>query len=142
MNHWSDVVYTLRFTAGAYRCSGRYIERCPFMNYIFQTYQDVIKKADPEIADTIKLELDRQTYGLELIASENITSPAVLAVQGSVLANKYAEGYPSRRFYGGCKYVDTAEELAIDRAKKLFGAPYANVQPLSLIHISEPTRPY
>jgi len=112
------------------------------MNYIFQTYQDVIKKADPEIADTIKLELDRQTYGLELIASENITSPAVLAVQGSVLANKYAEGYPSRRFYGGCKYVDTAEELAIDRAKKLFGAPYANVQPLSLIHISEPTRPY
>jgi len=101
------------------------------MNYIFQTYQDVIKKADPEIADTIKLELDRQTYGLELIASENITSPAVLAVQGSVLANKYAEGYPSRRFYGGCKYVDTAEELAIDRAKKLFGAPYANVQPHS-----------
>lgn len=101
------------------------------MKDMFQTCQDVIQKADPEIADTIKAELDRQTYKLELIASENITSPAVLATQATVLANKYAEGYPSRRFYGGCKYADVAEGLAIDRAKKLFGAPYANVQPHS-----------
>jgi len=101
------------------------------MKYMFRAYQDVIEQADPEIADTIKAELDRQTYKLELIASENITSPAVLATQATVLANKYAEGYPSRRFYGGCKYVDMAEGLAIDRAKKLFGAPYANVQPHS-----------
>ena len=101
------------------------------MNYLFQTCQDIIEKADPEIADTVRLELDRQTYKLELIASENITSPAVLAAQATVLANKYAEGYPGRRFYGGCKYVDIAEGLAIERAKKLFGAPYANVQPHS-----------
>ncbi|MBW2330731.1 MAG: serine hydroxymethyltransferase, partial [Deltaproteobacteria bacterium] len=98
---------------------------------MFQTYQDIIEKADPEIADTIKLELERQTRKLELIASENITSRAVMATQASVLANKYAEGYPDRRFYGGCQYVDMAERLAIERAKKLFGAPYANVQPHS-----------
>ncbi|MCK4727383.1 MAG: serine hydroxymethyltransferase, partial [Desulfobacterales bacterium] len=98
---------------------------------MFQTCQDIIKKADPEIADIIKLELERQTYKLELIASENITSRAVMATEASVLMNKYAEGYPNRRFYGGCKYVDMAERLAIERAKKLFGAPYANVQPHS-----------
>ncbi|MCK4389323.1 MAG: aminotransferase class I/II-fold pyridoxal phosphate-dependent enzyme, partial [Desulfobacterales bacterium] len=98
---------------------------------MFQTCQDIIKKADLEIAAVIKLELERQTYKLELIASENITSPAVMATQASVLANKYAEGYPGRRFYGGCEYVDMAERLAIERAKKLFGAPYANVQPHS-----------
>ncbi len=98
---------------------------------MFQTCQDIIEKADPEIAHVIKLELERQTYKLELIASENITSPAVMATQASVLTNKYAEGYPDRRFYGGCQYVDMAERLAIERAKKLFGAPYANVQPHS-----------
>jgi len=101
------------------------------MNYLFQTCQDIIEKADPEIADTVKLEMDRQTYKLELIASENITSPSVLATQATVLANKYAEGYPGRRFYGGCKYVDMAEGLAIERAKTLFGASYANMQPHS-----------
>ncbi|MDY6987160.1 MAG: serine hydroxymethyltransferase [Thermodesulfobacteriota bacterium] len=92
---------------------------------------DIIKKADPEIARAVELELDRQTFGLELIASENITSPCVMAIQGSILTNKYAEGYPERRFYGGCQYVDMAESLAIERAKKLFHAPYANVQPHS-----------
>jgi glycine hydroxymethyltransferase len=94
----------------------------------FKTCQDIIEKADPEIADTIRLELERQTYKLELIASENTASPAVMATQASVLANKYAEGYPERRFYGGCQYADMAEKLAVERAKKLFGAPYANVQ--------------
>ena len=92
---------------------------------------DIIRKADPEIARAVELELDRQTFGLELIASENITSPCVMAIQGSILTNKYAEGYPDRRFYGGCQYVDMAESLAIERAKKLFHAPYANVQPHS-----------
>jgi len=92
---------------------------------------DIIIKADPEIAHAVELELDRQTFGLELIASENITSPCVMAIQGSILTNKYAEGYPDRRFYGGCQYVDMAESLAIERAKKLFHAPYANVQPHS-----------
>ncbi|OEU52771.1 MAG: serine hydroxymethyltransferase [Desulfobacterales bacterium S3730MH5] len=96
-----------------------------------QTCQDIIRKADPEIADVIKLELERQTHKLELIASENITSRAVMATQASILTNKYAEGYPGRRFYGGCQYVDVAERLALERAKKLFGAPYANVQPHS-----------
>ncbi|MDY6952618.1 MAG: serine hydroxymethyltransferase [Thermodesulfobacteriota bacterium] len=92
---------------------------------------DIIKKADPEIAHAVELELDRQTFELELIASENVTSPCVMAIQGSILTNKYAEGYPDRRFYGGCQYVDMAEGLAIERAKKLFHAPYANVQPHS-----------
>ena len=92
---------------------------------------DIIIKADPEIAHAVELELDRQTFELELIASENITSPCVMAIQGSILTNKYAEGYPDRRFYGGCQYVDMAESLAIERAKKLFHAPYANVQPHS-----------
>jgi glycine hydroxymethyltransferase len=92
---------------------------------------EIINKADPEIAHAIRLELDRQTHKLELIASENITSRSVMAVQGSILTNKYAEGYPDRRFYGGCQYVDMAERLAIERAKNLFRAPYANVQPHS-----------
>lgn len=96
-----------------------------------QPYFDIIKKADPEIARAIELETERQTYNLGLIASENITSRAVMATQASVLTNKYAEGYPDRRYYGGCQYVDIAEELAIERAKKLFNSPYANVQPHS-----------
>jgi glycine hydroxymethyltransferase len=91
----------------------------------------LIEKVDPEIAHAIIMELDRQKNTLELIASENIASPAVMALQGSVFTNKYAEGYPDKRYYGGCEYVDIAEKLAINRAKKLFNAPYANVQPHS-----------
>src|ERR1044071_3492992 len=86
---------------------------------------------DPAIADVIDRERQRQQENIELIASENFTSPAVMGAQGSVLTNKYAEGYPKRRWYGGCENVDVAEQLAIDRAKKLFGAEYANVQPHS-----------
>lgn len=84
---------------------------------------------DPEIANLIKLEATRQSEGLEMIASENYTSTAVMQAQGSILTNKYAEGYPGKRYYGGCQYVDGIETLAIDRAKKLFSAAYANVQP-------------
>ena len=86
---------------------------------------------DPEIASAMAAELNRQEDHIELIASENYASPRVLEAQGSVLTNKYAEGYPGKRYYGGCEYVDIAEQLAIDRAKKLFGADYANVQPHS-----------
>jgi len=87
-----------------------------------------LKKIDPQIYEAVKKEIIRQQDNLELIASENFTSLAVLEVQGSVLTNKYAEGYPHHRWYGGCEYVDEAEELAIERAKKLFGAEHANVQ--------------
>ncbi len=83
---------------------------------------------DPEIADVLAKELDRQQRTLEMIASENFVPQAVLECQGSVLTNKYAEGYPGRRYYGGCEFVDIAEQLAIDRAKELFGAEHANVQ--------------
>ena len=92
---------------------------------------DELSKVDPEIAKEIDCELNRQRNKLELIASENIVSQAVLTAQGSVLTNKYAEGYPGKRYNGGCEYVDVVEQLAIDRAKKLFGAEYANVQPHS-----------
>ena len=92
---------------------------------------DTLKQSDPEIAKEIDLELNRQRTKLELIASENIVSKAVMEAQGSVLTNKYAEGYPGKRYNGGCEYVDVDEQLAIDRAKKLFGAAYANVQPHS-----------
>ena len=92
---------------------------------------DTLKQSDPEIAKEIDLELNRQRTKLELIASENIVSKAVMEAQGSVLTNNYAEGYPGKRYYGGCEYVDVVEQLAIDRAKKLFGAAYANVQPHS-----------
>src|SRR6187200_2971748 len=92
---------------------------------------DDLRQTDPEIAGVVLAELDRQRGGLQLIASENLTSPAVLAALGSTLTNKYAEGYPGRRYYGGCAEVDRAEELAIDRAKELFGADHANVQPHS-----------
>src|SRR5512135_1208794 len=90
-----------------------------------------IAATDPELWRAITAELRRQEEGIELIASENYASPAVLAAQGSVLTNKYAEGYPGKRYYGGCEYVDLAESLAIERVKKLFGAEYANVQPHS-----------
>ena len=90
-----------------------------------------LKLVDPEIHTAINQELGRQREKLEMIASENIVSKAVMQAQGSVLTNKYAEGYPAKRYYGGCEYVDVVEQLAIDRAKKLFGAEYANVQPHS-----------
>lgn len=88
----------------------------------------VLKNSDPDIYRTLQYELERQTNQLELIASENIVSEAVLEAQGSILTNKYAEGYPHKRYYGGCEYVDEVEQLAIDRAKAIFGAEYANVQ--------------
>ncbi|MEI8262132.1 MAG: serine hydroxymethyltransferase [Actinomycetes bacterium] len=92
---------------------------------------DALQAEDPEIASIILGELDRQRGGLQLIASENFTSPAVLAALGSTLSNKYAEGYPGKRYYGGCSVVDTAEEIGIARAKALFGADHANLQPHS-----------
>ncbi len=96
---------------------------CPLMQ--------ALADADPEVFRAIELERQRQLSKLELIASENFVSRAVLAAQGSILTHKYAEGYPDRRYYGGCEFVDQAEKLAIERAKQLFGAPYANVQPHS-----------
>ena len=92
---------------------------------------DLIRKADPELTDAIELELNRQRSHIELIASENFVSPAVMAAMGTCLTNKYAEGYPGHRYYGGCEYVDIVENLARDRACKLFGADHANVQPHS-----------
>ena len=96
--------------------------------------EEMIRKvveADPEVGNAIEAELARQNGGLELIASENVVSEAVLCAMGSVLTNKYAEGYPGKRYYGGCECVDVVEQIAIERAKKLFGAGYANVQPHS-----------
>ena len=93
--------------------------------------QDTIQSFDPELWSALESETRRQEDHIELIASENYASPRVLAAQGSVLTNKYAEGYPGKRYYGGCQYVDIAEQLAIDRAKQLFNAGYANVQPHS-----------
>ena len=90
-----------------------------------------LSSQDPQIAELLLKELDRQEFGLEMIASENYVSPAVMSLQGSVLTNKYAEGYPTKRYYGGCEFVDGIEQIAIDRAKKLFGAEHANVQPHS-----------
>ncbi|MBT6254359.1 serine hydroxymethyltransferase [Candidatus Uhrbacteria bacterium] len=90
-----------------------------------------IHSFDPEVAASLELELNRQRDGLEMIPSENFVSEAVLEALGSVTTNKYAEGYPGKRYYGGCEYIDTIEQLAIDRAKKIFGAEHVNVQPLS-----------
>ena len=92
---------------------------------------ETIKMSDPELYGAMKKELERQSYHIELIASENFTSRAVMEAMGSHLTNKYAEGYPGARYYGGCEYVDIVEQLAIDRAKELFGAEHANVQPHS-----------
>src|SRR6187399_495550 len=94
-------------------------------------WHDSLEDADPEVAAIIGRELGRQRDRIELIASENIASPAVLEATGSVFTNKYAEGYPGRRYYGGCEYADQVETLAIERAKKLFGCEFANVQPNS-----------
>src|SRR5512143_869178 len=88
-----------------------------------------LKTVDPEIYDVIRRETERQAYGLELIPSENFVREAVLEAAGSVLTNKYAEGYPGKRYYGGCEFVDQAESLAIERAKAIFGADHVNVQP-------------
>ena len=96
-----------------------------------QFFSRSLEDSDPEIFGAIKRELGRQQNQIELIASENIVSKAVLEAQGSVLTNKYAEGYPGRRYYGGCEFVDVAEELAIERAKQLFNCAYVNVQPNS-----------
>ena len=93
--------------------------------------QKNLKEFDPELWSSINNETSRQEEHIELIASENYTSKSILEVQGSVLTNKYAEGYPGKRYYGGCEHVDVAESLAIDRAKELYGAAYANVQPHS-----------
>ena len=98
-----------------------------------------LKDADPEIAEAVKLELGRQQHEIELIASENIVSKAVLEAQGSVLTNKYAEGYPGRRYYGGCQYVDIAENLAIDRGSSAFST--AGSPMCSRIPAARPTRP-
>ena len=100
------------------------------MNIVFDNI-NFLKEVDTELADAMSLELSRQFRNLELIASENIVSPAVLAAMGSILTNKYAEGYPGKRYYGGCEYVDIVENIAIERAKRLFGAEHANVQPHS-----------
>ena len=94
-------------------------------------YMDIVRSADPEIFAAMEDELARQRDHIELIASENFVSPAVMAAMGSHLTNKYAEGYPGKRYYGGCQYVDVVENLARDRAKQLFGAEHANVQPHS-----------
>ena len=101
------------------------------MSNLPSTFNDPLEATDPEIAAVLKAELDRQRNFLEMIASENFVSRGVLEAQGSVLTNKYAEGYPGKRYYGGCEAVDIAENLARDRAKELFGAEHANVQPHS-----------
>ncbi|MBA3625678.1 MAG: serine hydroxymethyltransferase, partial [Methylibium sp.] len=93
--------------------------------------RQLVSDRDPALWKAMQQELQRQEDHVELIASENYVSPGVLAIQGSVLTNKYAEGYPGKRYYGGCEFVDVAEQLAIDRVKALFGAEYANVQPHS-----------
>ena len=101
------------------------------MNSYIEKDFELLKAADAELFEALDLEFTRQSRNIELIASENYTSAAVMAASGSILTNKYAEGYPSRRYYGGCEYVDIAETLAIERAKKLFGCEFANVQPHS-----------
>jgi RpiB/LacA/LacB family sugar-phosphate isomerase len=110
---------------------GRHERRVLKMDAKFASANLRLRNVDPEIAEAIEHERVRQQENIELIASENFTSPAIMEAQGSVLTNKYAEGYPKKRWYGGCENVDTIEQLAIDRAKKLFGAEHANVQPHS-----------
>jgi glycine hydroxymethyltransferase len=107
------------------------ITRVRMVERVFPRAYELLREIDPAIADVLDAELKREREGIELIASENVVSPAVLAAMGSVLTNKYAEGYPGRRYYGGCEAVDRAEDLARDRAKELFGCDHANVQPHS-----------
>ena len=98
---------------------------------MYRENMDLVKQFDPEVGAAIEQEYNRQRRNIELIASENIVSPAVMAAMGTVLTNKYAEGYPRKRYYGGCECVDVVEDIARDRACKLFGADHANVQPHS-----------
>jgi glycine hydroxymethyltransferase len=118
------------FIAGKFE-GGRHERRVLKMDAKFAPANLRLRNVDPEVATAIEHERQRQQENIELIASENFTSPAVMEAQGSVLTNKYAEGYPKKRWYGGCENIDTIEQLAIDRAKKLFGAEHANVQPHS-----------
>src|SRR3990170_6586607 len=101
----------------------------PGTSSMFSYSKQSLKAVDPDLWTVVQQEHQRQEQHIELIASENYTSPAVMAAQGSQLTNKYAEGYPGRRYYGGCEHVDVAEQLAIDRVKQIFGADAANVQP-------------
>lgn len=106
--------------------------RCSIENGGIEMFSfDYVKDFDPEVAKAMEDELGRQRNNLELIASENLVSEAVMAAMGSHLTNKYAEGYPGKRYYGGCQYVDVVENLAIERAKELFGCEYVNIQPHS-----------
>jgi glycine hydroxymethyltransferase len=118
------------FIAGKFE-GGRHERRVLKMDMRFAPANLRLRNVDPAIAEAIDHERQRQQENIELIASENFTSPAVMEAQGSVLTNKYAEGYPKKRWYGGCEYIDSIEQLAIDRAKKIFGAEHANVQPHS-----------
>ncbi len=118
------------FIAGKFE-GGRHERRVLKMDTRFAPANLRLRNVDPAIAEAIDHERQRQQENIELIASENFTSPAVMEAQGSVLTNKYAEGYPKKRWYGGCEYIDSIEQLAIDRAKKIFGAEHANVQPHS-----------
>jgi glycine hydroxymethyltransferase len=118
------------FIAGRFE-GGRHERRVLKMDTRFAPANLRLRNVDPAIAEAIDHERQRQQENIELIASENFTSPAVMEAQGSVLTNKYAEGYPKKRWYGGCEYIDSIEQLAIDRAKKIFGAEHANVQPHS-----------
>jgi glycine hydroxymethyltransferase len=101
------------------------------MYHLTPLHLRTLAQVDPDIAQAIADETTRQNHGLELIASENFASAAVMAAAGSVMTNKYAEGYPGKRYYGGCEFVDVAESLAIQRARDLFGAEHVNVQPHS-----------
>jgi glycine hydroxymethyltransferase len=118
------------FIAGKFE-GGRHERRVDKLDFRLAPLQMRLRNIDPQIAEAIAHEKSRQQENIELIASENFVSPAIMEAQGSVLTNKYAEGYPKKRWYGGCENVDTIEQLAIDRAKKLFGAEHANVQPHS-----------
>src|SRR5208282_2732736 len=110
---------------------GRHEQRLSKMEQTHPPLSHRLTTIDPDVANAIFLERQRQQENIELIASENFVSPAVMEAQGSVLTNKYAEGYPGKRWYGGCEFIDVVEQLAIDRAKKLFGAEHVNVQPHS-----------
>ena len=126
-----EVWLNTSFEGGRHERRVKKMDHPPAVASVIQNKNSALAVTDPEIFDAIQREKQRQQENIELIASENFTSPAILEATGSVLTNKYAEGYPGKRYYGGCEYVDIAEQLAIDRAKQLFGAEHANVQPHS-----------
>jgi len=126
-----DVWLNAKFEGGRHERRVKQMDHPPVVTAVIENKTSALAMTDPEIFDAIQREKRRQQENIELIASENFTSPAILEAAGSVLTNKYAEGYPGKRYYGGCEYVDIAEKLAIDRAKQLFGAEHANVQPHS-----------